>query len=131
MKKILSFVIPSAISVAISVALLVLRGAFTSAYTDSMKYCSDAFFVPAILMVGFWILVRVADTGFFDMLTYGVKNLLRLFTPFDKKVGSGGFYEYKIEMAEKRKERAVFLPILFVGLADLVISFVFLGLYYV
>lgn len=131
MKKLFSYAIPSAVSLAISIALLCSRGAFTSAYADSMKFCSDAFFVPAVLMIGFWCLLRVADTGFFDMLTYGVKSLLRLFTPFDKKVGSGGYYEYKLEMAEKRKERAIFLPVLFVGLADLVISFVFLGLYYV
>jgi len=98
--------------------------------SDCFKALSDSFFVPAIVMIGVGLLVKVASTGFFDMLTYGFKNVIRLFTPFNKSVGNGGYYEYKVEMESKRSERISAWSPIVVGLCDLALSLVFLALYY-
>ena len=93
-----------------------------------MQALSDGFFAVGIVLVGFGALMWVSTTGVLDIITYGFKSLIYLFTPFQKERGTGGFYEYKLEMEEKRGKAKP--HIFLVGVAFILISLVFLFLYY-
>ncbi len=88
-----------------------------------MQALSDGFFVVGLLLLGFGILMWVSTTGVLDIITYGFKSLIYLFTPFQKERGTGGFYEYKLEKKEKRK--AVPFEYLWIGAGMLILSFIF------
>lgn len=89
-----------------------------------MQALSDGFFAVGIVLVGFGALMWVSTTGVLDIITYGFKSLIYLFTPFQKERGTGGFYEYKLEKKAKRK--AVPFESLWIGLGMLVLSFIFM-----
>ncbi len=124
--------IASAFSLTVTVAMLVSGKAFAQKeFVETARIICDAFFVPAVFIGGIGLLMAISETGFFDIISYGFKSLIRLFTPYDKRVGRGGYYEYKVDMEEKRKGSPKIYPcILWVALADLVISLVFFALYY-
>lgn len=100
------------------------RGLFAGGVSpaDALKHASDGFFVSGALFFGFGALAWVSSSGFFDMLSYGFKSVWYLFTPATKPRGSGGFYEYKVMKAERRKEQGTVRHIAIVGLAELVIA---------
>lgn len=82
---------------------------------------SDGFFVTGALMGGVGALLAISGkTDFFDMLSYGVKSLGVMFTPFKKPENHPRFYEYKMQRKEKRKAPPMF--ILYAGLALIVLA---------
>ena len=124
--------ITAAFSLTVTVAMLASRNVLSQqSFVETARIVCDAFFVPAVFIGGIGLLMAISETGFFDMVSYGFKSLIRLFTPYDKRVGRGGYYEYKVDMEEKRKGSPKIYPcILWVALADLVVSLVFFALYY-
>jgi hypothetical protein len=87
-----------------------------------MQAVSDGFFVTGLIFTGFGLLLWISTTGVLDIITYGFKSLLYLFTPYQKSKDEGGFYEYKLEKAAKRK--AVPFEYLWLGLGWIVVSFI-------
>lgn len=83
-----------------------------------MWAASDALFVVGFLNFGFGALLWISTTGFFDILGYGFKSLIYLFTPIKKNRDEGGYYEYK--MAKKEKRKKVPFEVLWIGGAMLV-----------
>lgn len=104
------------------------RGGFTQTSAKNLLGAwSDAFSVPGILMVCFGLLVLGSNGGAFDMLSYAVKGIFRLFKkdPLDRKYG--GFYEY--QQARREKKRS-FWYLIIVGGAYLLVGVVLLIVYF-
>ncbi len=122
--KLVKYLTPTSIGVALSLAIMYIRGLFeqTELYYIFM-YLSDGFFVTGILYVGFGLLLIAANEGVLDIISYGFKSLLYLFTPIRKDPAQGGYYEYKIRQKEKRK--GVPYHILVIGGAFLVPAIAF------
>ena len=105
------FGITLAAGIAVSVIIALLRG-LGGAHTpaENAGILGDGFFVTGVLVAGVGGLVAIsAKTDFFDMLSYGVKSLLVMFTPFKKPENHIRFYEYKMQRREKRKPHRWFL----------------------
>ena len=68
-----------------------------------MQALSDGFFIIGLICTGFGILMWISTTGVLDIISYGFKSVLYLFTPLTKDRDEGGFYEYKLKKKEKRK----------------------------
>lgn len=83
---------------------------------------SDGFFVTGLIFTGFGLLLWISTTGVLDIITYGFKSLLYLFTPYQKSKDEGGFYEYKLEKQAKRK--SVPFEYLWLGIAWIIVSFI-------
>ncbi len=126
-KKLIKYATAALIALAVGVAVFFSRP--LENYNDTnevIKYLADAFFVPAMLYIGFGLLMFAVNEGTLDILGYGFKSLLYLFTPIKKKE-AGGYYEYRMKKKEERKPTPYY--IIFVGLAFLAVSIVFTLLY--
>ena len=104
------------------------RGGFTDLQTKTLisDWC-DAFAISGILTIAFGLLLFVSNGGVFDMLSYGIKTLFRLFKkdPLDRKYG--GYYEY--QQARRQKKRS-FLYLIIVGSAFLAVGLILLVFFY-
>ena len=85
------------------------------ALTDPLEVYAaacDAFFVPGILLLSFGLLGLVSREGLFDIMGYGMRSLLVLFTPFGKPEKHERYLEYKerrAKLREKPQSNIVFL----------------------
>lgn len=102
------------------------RGVFEQTNAkDLYQVLSDSFFVPAVVITGFGLLIFASNEGVFDGISYGVKAFLGMFkSKQEKKYKS--LYEYK-EQKHAVKTETKF--ILISGLIILAISIVFYILY--
>lgn len=93
---------------------------------ELLRFLCDAFFVPGVLAVCFGLLVVASNGGTFDMLSYGVRSLFRLFKkdPLDRKYG--GFYEYR---KSRQKDKRSFWYLVIVGSAYVFVAVVLLIVY--
>lgn len=117
------------IGVVIAVLVALYRGFSWNlpAYRNAM-YFSDGFFVAGVIIFGLGALMLVATTGFFDMMSYGVRYALSMVIPAMKKDTAATFYDYKLEKNQKRGKPLYFMAI--VGLVLLLLAGICLGLYY-
>ena len=110
------------IGVAGALTVAFLRDVFSMSGTELLGGLSDSFTIPGAILVSVGGLLWVAGDGFFDMLSYGLKNGLHALLPV-YKLEQRSFYDYKVARMEKR-EKGAFVPFLLVGLAFLLISLV-------
>ena len=89
---------------------------------------SDAFFVPAVLLLCVGLLGLVSHEGFFDILSFAGRSVITLFTPFRKPENTQHYYEYK-QARQARRGPAPGPAIFLVGLAFLAVAGVALGMY--
>jgi len=94
---------------------------------DIFHALTDAFFVAGILITGYGLLIISNNEGTFDMIAYGVTRFFDLFRRDIMKVKHKNFYEYH---KAKREKKQSFGYLLIVGIAFIVISLIFLWLYY-
>ena len=87
----------------------------------------DAFFVPGVCITCYGLLVFSSNEGTFDMLIYGTKKFFSLFKKDMSKEKHKTFYEYQQAQHEKKVS---FAYLLYVGLAFIVVSLIFLSFYY-
>ena len=123
----LKYLITTAVLAVFTVLVAWARGAFVETdQKELLGQLSDAFFVPGILAVCFGLLIVASNGGAFDILSYGVKSLFRLFKkdPLDRKYG--GFYEYRKARQEKKRS---FWYLVIVGGVFTLISGALLGWY--
>lgn len=107
---------------ALAVVIALLRGLSAADTTArAAAALSDGFFVVGVMLSGVGGLMAISGkTDFFDMLSYGVRSLAVMFTPFKKPENHPRFYEYKQQRREKRKAPKMFL--LYAGLALIAVS---------
>lgn len=125
-KKIIKWLIAVLVVVGGAMALFVWR---LNNYPSDMEYMpvmqalSDGFFIIGMICTGFGLIMWISTTGVLDIISYGFKSILYLFTPLTKEKDEGGFYEYKLEKKAKRKE--VPFEYLWLGVGALVLSIIF------
>ena len=128
-RTLIKYAIASATGLLLAFAIMYWQGIFLAETAQqAMQAVSDGFFVVGFLYVGFGLLFVAAHAGTLDIITYGFRSVIWLFTPFAKNRDEGGFYEYKMKKKEKRKAVPYFL--IWIGLAFLAVSIIFLILYY-
>lgn len=121
-KKIL---INLALGLVIVIAVTVLS--WSSEYPLVHKLC-DAFFVAAVLLLGFGGLKAVRNAGSFDMISYGIKSALYITLPWMKSNSplerkDEDFAAYKERKREERKPAADLLIAgsVYLGLASILL----------
>ena len=110
----LSWGIPFAVGALITFLVFRYRSGF--AYADlkgdrTLACLSDGAFVAGVILLGVGILVWVSTTGFFDMLSYGIRGLGRALLPFLRLRKHKNYYEYKLEKEAKRHPITAALPV--------------------
>lgn len=73
---------------------------------------SSSFTVPGVVCLGTGLLIWCGNEGAFDMLSYGIRSLFRLFKKDVKDRKYGDFYEYRKARKERKKP---FLYMVIVG----------------
>ena len=128
MKKFIKYLIATAVGLVATALVLLVQGFFTvDVPIIRLKMLTDAFFGPGIIMVLLSLLFWISTDGFFDGLTYSLKRLAQVFT-FRGAMKQEKYYDYKQRQAEKRLKGFWF--ILFVGLGFVLVSVVFIIIYY-
>ena len=93
---------------------------------DVFHILTDAFFIPAILILGAGALVFTTNEGAFDAITFGLKSFWGMFSK-KLKPRQETYYDYRMSRQEKK------LPfgfLLICGAIFFAVSMVMLSLYY-
>lgn len=96
--------------------------------TEQMRYYSDSFILPGIILIGIFLLSIVASKGAFDGIRYGFKFIVNKLLPTRHNTSSESYYDFKQKLAEKRKEYS--FESLIVGCVFLIVGIIFYILYY-
>lgn len=88
---------------------------------------SDGFFIAGLVLSSVGALSCIASTGFFDIFSFGGHTFLSHFVPRMNTEENRRYYNFKTARAEKRKPPL--RTTLFVGLAFVAVSIVFLAFY--
>lgn len=127
-KKLISLGIAAVISVITVVLVYNIRISnppYGMEFMPPLQALSDGFCVAGMMFLGFGLIMWISTTGVLDMLGYGLKSVLYLFTPMQKDKDEGGFYEYKLQKKAKRKE--VPFEYLWIGVALVIVSMIIAG----
>ena len=126
-KPLRRYLISTACALLLAVLFAQIRGfSFSQTLAANLAALCDGFFVSGMLVAGLGAMIWVSTTGFFDILSYGFKNLSVL-VPFHHRRKYKHFYEYKAEQAAKRSKPQFFL--LVIGLIMVLIAAIFLYFY--
>lgn len=141
--KFKKYLVQAIVALALSVSVMISRGAFAAdaATADRIMAISDGFTVAALLFICLGILVWISTTGFFDIFSYALKKAARVFVPGAYAGETANYYTYVTGQRDKRKgkkerreeaglEAASEKSTLIIGLACLVLSLIFWGLWY-
>lgn len=123
------WIIVSAIGVALTLLVLLAREVFWTEMEVAavLSHITDAFFITGVLICGMGLLIFSSNMGTFDMLSFGIKQGIRIFNPASKLEKNRQTYaDYKEERANK-KAPWVFMVI--IGGGFLLISVLFLIIY--
>lgn len=95
---------------------------------EVMGAISNAFFLPGMLFAGIGGISKIASTGEFDMLGYGFSTIgIHQLIPGFPKDKYESYLEYKT--AKDERGRRWFPNMLFVGMAGIFVSAVFVMIY--
>lgn len=130
-KKLPGFLIPMGIAVLLALPIALSQGlSLDGAASENCGALSDGFFISGMLLTGVGSLIWISNTGFFDLLSYGVKSIAVIFMPSKRNEAFPKYYDYKCEQDEKREGKPVSYTVLIVGLIALALSALFLVLYF-
>lgn len=106
------------------------KGVFAGELSGSGLFgaLSDSFFVPGVLFAGFGVLLKVAEGGFFDGISFGLKRAVLSFIPGARIKKEENYAQYK-ERKEKNRRHAKMASVLISGIVFIVIAAVFLIFY--
>lgn len=123
------YIVTAMVGLALALAVMGIRGGYGE--TDQallLQALCDACFVAGILLSCVGLLIFVAGDGMFDMLSYGVRRLLRLVLPQEKQDQfPKTFFDYR-EMKHSGG-KAPFGFLLVVGLAYILLAAALLAMY--
>ena len=112
----------------LSIIALSLNGFFdTDVAIIQYKLLADALSAPGIIMILLPVLFWISGEGIFDGITYALASLGNMLT-FRGMKKQEKFYDYKMRKAEKRVSGYWF--ILFIGLGFMLLSGIFIVLFY-
>jgi hypothetical protein len=125
MKK---YIITSTIGLVIAILIALSKDVFGQSELKNVHHIlCDAFFVSGTCITCYGLLVFSSNEGTFDMLVYGVKKFVGLFKDKTYTEKHKTFYDYKQALGEKKIS---FAYLIYVGLALIGISMIFLLAYY-
>lgn len=123
------YIVTAMVGLALAMAVMGIQGGYGA--TDQvvlLRALCDACFVAGIMLVCVGLLIFVAGDGMFDMLSYGVRKLLRLVLPQEKQDQfPKTFFDYR-EM-KHGGGKAPFGYLLLVGLAYILLAAILLVMY--
>ncbi|MBQ8409065.1 MAG: DUF3899 domain-containing protein [Clostridia bacterium] len=129
--KLISYVVASAMGAMAAFGIMYWRGIFDATDIDTvLAFISDGFFVVGLLYTGFGVMFYIVNEGILDIIGFGFKSLVYLFTPRRLDREAGGYYEYKIRKKEERAQKPVHFHILWIGVAFILIALLALAVYY-
>ncbi len=129
MKKFRGYIICFICGVAILLTTLLFKGTFVQEdSTIVIKDLTDCFFFTSVYLIGYGLLVVVSNEGFFDGLVYTGKKIVLRFRPMEERKLVQSYFEYKQSVKDQKTEYGF---ILIVGSVFLVLSIIFLIIYYI
>ena len=106
------------------------RGVFSAdSVSQVMLALSDGCVVPAMVYLGFGLLMMISSTGMFDITRYGMGQLFSLFRK-DYVRKDKDFYAYVQRKREERKQRGRLAYLLITGIVFLILAALFTGLFF-
>jgi hypothetical protein len=125
MKKLLQYGITSTFVLVIALIYSISMGAFSGTAQEAMKYLSNAFFIPGVVVAGVGALIWIGSLGTFDGISYSIQNMARRFSTTKRNFGERqqDFYAYKQE--KEAKGRTWYPFIVIVGCASIGVSVLF------
>lgn len=128
--KNLKYYVQIAVGLLLAFFVMVTRGLFTAEkVSDVIMYIGDGFTVAGVLYLGVGALIWISSTGFFDIFGFAVKKAAHAIVPGMIDNIDGNYYEYKVQMTEKRKAFFHYFTLI-LGLVFLAISAIFLFIWY-
>ena len=112
----------------IALVVCITRGIFNQTEASQvLKILCDAFFIPGVILTGLGLLSIATEDGTFDGLQYSFKQMRNVRANYRRDASTPkSYYEYKESVKKKRKIK---WHSIFVGLAFLAVSFVFVLLF--
>lgn len=128
--KIYSYVIATVIAL-LMVVLVISQHDFSElSWADRYRYISDAFTVPGILYIMVYALVWASSQGALDSLRFLLKNVATSLIPGMRSKKPKSYGDYITALNENRKPAKRFLFLLVIGGILMVISIIFIFLFY-
>ena len=128
MRKFKNYLITFIVGLVLSVIVFFIRDAFVQTNIKTIiKNCSDAAFVPGVLIFCYGLLMLSVNGGTFDMLIYGTRQFFGFFKKNYNRKLAQSFYEYRKTRESEKREFAYFL---IVGGFYIALSLLFLLIYY-
>lgn len=127
-RKYKDYVFTTAAAFLVSVLIALSRGIFRENEMDEvLTILSDAFFIPGVLFIGTGLIIYASNEGLFLSVLYGFKAIGRTITAKkDEKLMEEKYHEYYARQMEKKSKWKHFVM---VGIAFVVISFLFVAVY--
>ena len=128
-KEYKEYVITTAVAAVLAILLILSRGIFQEKELDMIiTTISDAFFIPGVLLICVGLIVYASNEGLFLSISYGFKVIGRTITAKkDERLMDEKYHEYYARQIEKKAKCKHFL---IVGAAFIVISLLFVGIYF-
>ena len=123
------YAITAMVAFGVSILIALSRGIFQQDEIDMViTIISDAFFIPGVLLICVGLIVYASNEGLFLSISYGFKAIGRTITAKkDEKLMDEKYHEYYARQIQKKAKCKHFL---LVGLAFVVISLIFVGVYF-
>lgn len=129
-KKLIQYGVQLAVGLGISVAVMWGQGAFEAVGTaDRLLAVCNGFSVTSLLYLCFGGLAWVSTTGVLDIFSYAVRKGAHFLIPAMGREDVGKYYEYKMQKAEKRRNKTHWSGLI-VGLVFLAVSIALTAAWY-
>lgn len=128
-RTIISYSVTFVLAAAVTLMILFYKDAFQIESLRTLYgVLSDAFFVPGVILMGFGIMVHIAEGGFLDGISYSLRRAALSFIPGGRIKKEETYREYKERKNDTRKKTEV-ISMYVVGGAFILVSIVFIILY--
>ena len=104
----IKYVVSISVGLIVSFLIAIWRGLFSSVdANDVFSALVDGTFVVGILLTGVGLLILVMNTGTLDIIGFGFRSVLYLFTPFGNFRERQDYYDYKQKKQELADDAAL------------------------
>ncbi len=129
--KLLKYLVATGIGLVAAFAIACWRGVLElTELSKILSAISDGFFVMGVVYLGFGLMLLIVNEGILDIIGFGFKSLIYLFTPRRLDRDSGGYYEYRMKKKEERAQKRVSAHIAWIGAAFILVSVILVVVYY-
>lgn len=128
MKKKYRYLVTTLIGILMFFTIICMKNIFNKkTTTEILHVLTDATFIPGFILFGFGLLTVAYNAGTFDAIVYGFKMFIGKFFRKLPQRKYKTLYEYRVATHE---EKSSFADLIIVGIAFIVISLIFLIIYF-